>query len=66
MEGITMITLQLTPEEIRSLIQSLETERDQYLKEFGSSSLIVVREVARRAAERDNGLIEKLKSVLQV
>jgi hypothetical protein len=61
-----MITLQLTPEEIRSLIQSLETERDQYLKEFGSSSLIVVREVARRAAERDNGLIEKLKSVLQV
>jgi len=61
-----MITLQLTPEEIRSLIQSLEIQRDQYLKEFGSSPLMVIREVASRAAERDNGFIEKLMSVLQV
>ena len=59
-----MITLTLTTDEIRFLIQSLESERDQYLKDFGSNRLSVVREVAQRGVEQNNQLIEKLETVM--
>ena len=59
-----MITLELTPEEVRFLIQSLESERDQYVKEFGSCRLSIVRELAQRGIERNNQFIEKLEAVI--
>jgi len=59
-----MITIQLTTDEIRFLIQSLESERDQYLKDFGSSRLSVVREVAQRGVEENNRVIEKLETLI--
>ena len=64
MEEFAMITLTLTTDEIRFLIQSLESERDQYLKDFGSSRLSVVREVAQRGVEENNRLIEKLETLI--
>ncbi len=57
-----MITLTLTPQEIQFIIQSLESERDQYLKDFGSSRFSIVREVAQRGVEENNRLIEKLET----
>jgi hypothetical protein len=62
MEEFKMISVQLTTDEVRFLIQSLESERDQYLKDFGSSRLSVVREVAQRGVEENNRLIEKLET----
>ena len=59
-----MITIQLTTDEVRFLIQSLESERDQYLKDFGSSRLSVVREVAQRGVEENNRVIEKLETLI--
>lgn len=59
-----MINIQLTENEIRSLIQSLESERDQYLKEFGSCRLSIVRELAERAVEQNNQLIQKLETLI--
>jgi hypothetical protein len=59
-----MITVELTPEEIRFLIQSLEAERDQYLTEFGTCKLPIVRELAQRAIEQNNQLIQKLETVI--
>ena len=59
-----MITLTLTPDEIQFIIQSLETDRDQYLKDFGSSRLSIVREVAQRGVEQNNQLIEKLETLI--
>lgn len=59
-----MITLELTPEEIRYLIQSLESEREQYLNQFGSCKLPIVRDLARRAVEQNNQLIQKLETVI--
>lgn len=55
-----MITIHLTKDEIRFLIQSLESERDQYLKEFGTSRLSIVRELAQWGVEQNNQLIRKL------
>jgi len=59
-----MITVQLTPEEVRFLIQSLESEREQYLNQFGSCRLDIVRELAQRAVEQNNQLIQKLETVI--
>ncbi len=59
-----MITVELTPDEIRYLIQSLESERDQYLNLFRSCKLGIVRELAQRAVEQNNQLIEKLETVI--
>jgi hypothetical protein len=59
-----MITLQLTPEEVRYLIQSLESERDQYLTQFGSCKLTIVRDLAQRAVEQNNLLIQKLETLI--
>lgn len=50
-----MITLQLTPDEIRFPI---------YLKEFGSSRLSIVRELAQRGVEQNNQLIQKLETLI--
>jgi hypothetical protein len=61
-----MISLELTPEEIRHLIQSLESERDQYLTQFGSCKLPIVRDLAQRAIEQNNQLIQKLEAVIGV
>jgi len=62
MEEFKMISVQLTADEVRFLIQSLESERDQYLKDFGSSRFSIVREVAQRGVEENNRLIEKLET----
>ncbi|MBM4167663.1 MAG: hypothetical protein FJ215_00665 [Ignavibacteria bacterium] len=59
-----MTTIELTPEEIRYLIQSLESERDQYLNQFGSCRLDIVRELAQRAVEQNNLLIQKLETMI--
>ena len=57
-----MIEIQLTEEEVHSIIQALESERDQYGKEFGSSTLSIVREVSQRVIEQNNSLIGKLEA----
>jgi hypothetical protein len=61
MEEFEMITAEFTQEEVQSLIQSLESERDQYLKEFGSNRFSFVREIAERVVEQNNQLIHKLE-----
>lgn len=48
MEESKMIIAEFTQEEVQSLIQSLEVERDQYLKDFGSNRLSFVRDIAER------------------
>jgi len=58
-----MITAEFTHEEVQSLIQSLEAERDQYLKDFGSNRFSFVREIAERVVEQNNHLIQKLESL---
>lgn len=59
-----MITVELTSDEVRFLIQSLESERDQYLKEFGSCRLSIVRELAQRGIEQNNQLIQRLETLI--
>ncbi|MGD1045106.1 MAG: hypothetical protein ABR936_07240 [Bacteroidota bacterium] len=59
-----MITAEFTQEEVQSLIQSLESERDQYLKEYGSNRYSFVREIAERVVEKNNLLIQKLESLI--
>ena len=59
-----MITAEFTQEEVQSLIQSLEAERDQYLKDFGSNRFSVVREIAERVVDQNNQLIQKLESLI--
>jgi hypothetical protein len=44
--------------------QSLESERDQYLKDFGSNRFSFVREIAERVVEQNNQLIQKLESLI--
>ena len=56
-----MITAEFTHEEVQSLIQSLETERDQYVKDFGSNRFSFVRDIAERVVEHNNLLIQKLE-----
>ena len=58
-----MITAEFTHEEVQSLIQSLEAERDQYLKDFGSNRFSFVREIAERAIDQNNQLIKKLENL---
>jgi hypothetical protein len=58
-----MITAQFTLQEIRSLIQSLESERDQYVKEYASCRLDVLRTVAERVVKENNRLIGKLEAL---
>jgi len=60
-----MITAEFTHEEVQSLIQSLESERDQYLKDYDSNRLSFVREIAERVVEQDNQLIQKLESLIE-
>lgn len=64
MEMCKMITAEFTQEEVQSLIQSLESERDQYLKEYGSNRYSFVREIAERVVEKNNLLIQKLESLI--
>jgi hypothetical protein len=64
MEEIKMITVEFTQDEVQSLIQSLESERDHYLKEYGSCSLSIVRELAQRAVNQNNQLIQKLETLI--
>jgi hypothetical protein len=52
------------PQFHRYLIQSLEAERDQYLKDFGSNRFSFVREIAERIVEQNNQLIQKLESLI--
>lgn len=59
-----MRTIELTPEEVRYLIQSLESEREQCLNQFGSCKLEIVRDLAQRAVEQNNLLIQKLETVI--
>jgi len=59
-----MITVEFTHKEVQSLIQSLEEERAQYLKDFGSNRLSFVREIADRVVEQNNQLIQKLESLI--
>jgi len=59
-----MITVELTAEEIRFLIQTLESECDQYLNQCSSSRLSVVRELAQRAVDQNNQLIGKLQAAV--
>jgi hypothetical protein len=64
MEEREMITLQLTEDELQSIIQALQTERDQYANDSKSCKLNIVQQLADRIIEGDNQLIEKLESVL--
>ncbi len=59
-----MITIEFTHEEVQSLIQSLEVERDQDLKDFSSNKFSFVREIAGRVVEHNNQLIQKLESMI--
>jgi len=59
-----MITAEFTHEEVQSLIQSLESERDQYLKDFGLNRFNFVRDIAERVVEQNNQLIQKLESLI--
>lgn len=59
-----MIIAEFTHEEVQSLIQSLVTEQDQYLKDFGSNKFSFVREIAERVVEQNNQLIQKLESLI--
>jgi len=59
-----MITAEFTQEEVQSLIQSLEAERDQYLKDFSSNRFRFVRDIAERVVEQNNQLIQKLESLI--
>jgi hypothetical protein len=59
-----MITAEFTQEEVQSLIQSLESERDQYLKDFSSNRFRFVRDIAGRIVEQDNQLIQKLEMLI--
>jgi len=49
----------------KSLIQSLESERDQYLKDFGSNRFSLVRQIAERVVGQNNQLIQKLDPLLE-
>ena len=64
MERCKMITGEFTHEEVQSLIQSLETERDQYVKDFGSNRFSFVRDIAERVVEQNNKLIQKLELLI--
>ena len=64
MENSKMITAEFTNEEVQSLIQSLEAERDQYLKDFGLNRFSFVRDIAERVVEQNNQLIQKLGMLL--
>jgi hypothetical protein len=59
-----MINIPLTENEIRSLIQALETECNLYNKEFSKSSLSIIREVSHRVIEQNNSLINKLETYI--
>jgi hypothetical protein len=50
--------------EVMASPQSLESERNQYLKDFGSNRFSFVREVAERVVEQNNQLIQKLESLI--
>jgi hypothetical protein len=60
-----MITAEFTHEEVQSLIQSLEAERDQYLKDFGSNRFSFVRDISERVVKQNNQLIQKLESMIE-
>lgn len=45
----------------KSITQSFESERDQYLKDFSSNRFSFVREIAERVVEQNNQLIQKLE-----
>jgi hypothetical protein len=47
-----------------ALPQSLEAERDQCLKDFGSNRFSFVREIAERVVEQNNQLIQKLETLI--
>ena len=66
MEESKMITAEFTHEEVQSLIQSLEAERDLYLKDYGSNRFSFVREIAERVVEQNNQLIRKLEVMLLI
>jgi hypothetical protein len=53
-----------TQEGIQSLIQSLEAERDQYLKDFGPNRFSFICDIAERVVEQNNQLIKKLESLI--
>lgn len=59
-----MIMAEFTQGEVQSLIQSLESERDQYLKDFGSNRFSFVRDIAERVVEQNNQLIQKLETLI--
>jgi len=45
------------------LIQSLEVERDQYVKDFDSNRFSFVREIVERFVDQNNQFIQKLESL---
>jgi flagellar biosynthesis/type III secretory pathway protein FliH len=59
-----MIAAEFTHEEVQSLIQSLEAERDQYFKDYGSNRFSFVREIAERVVEQNNQIIHKLELLI--
>jgi len=56
-----MIDIQLTEDEVHSIIQALESERDIFLKDLSTSSLSIVREVSNRVIDHNKSLIKKLE-----
>jgi hypothetical protein len=61
-----MATIQLSEDEIHSIIQALQYECDQYEKSFGSNSLNILREVSNRVIDRNEKLIEKLEEMIEL
>jgi len=64
MEKDKLINAEFTQDEVQSIIQSLEAERNQYLKDFGSNRFRFVREIAERVIGQNNQLIQKHESLL--
>ncbi len=59
-----MITIILEENEVVSLIQALESERDEYVKSFGKCTSTIVQQVSRRMINENNALIAKLEEAL--
>jgi hypothetical protein len=59
-----MVTLTLSEEEVESLIQSFEAERDQYLMDYGSNRFSFVHEIAEKVIDQNNQLIQKLETLI--
>ena len=57
-----MIDLQLTENEVHSIVLALKAERDQCATDVSSTRLEIVRKLSQRVVDENNALIEKLEA----